>query len=127
MPGYLYQYIDLRMPLIAGGGGTPTDVGVKQDVYDIFQSIKNIILTFPGERPFSNIGGGLYEFKYEYMSPIQIVLLQQKILSSLSLLEPRAIINSINIKQTLPDTLQVEVNFSPVYDPALIVIRSMRI
>jgi hypothetical protein len=37
------------------------------------------------------------------------------------------IINSINIKQTLPEQLTVEVNFSPIYNPALTRIKSIQV
>lgn len=126
MPEPLYRDIDLRLGKIFNGS-VATDVAVKEDIYDIFQSIKNIILTTPGERPFSNVGGGLYQFKYEKMSQVEFLILTQKIKSSLTLLEPRAIINSINIKQTSPTNLEIEVNFSPVYNPALRTIKSIRV
>ena len=122
----LYSDIDFTLGLIYNGS-TPTDVALKEDLFDIFQSIKNIILTGRTERPFSTVGAGLYEFKYEKMSQIELAVLQQTITANLGILEPRAIINSINIQQTLPEQLTVEVNFSPVYNPALTRIKSIQV
>jgi len=126
MQPVLYRDIDFRLQKIFSGA-VPTDVSVKEDLNDIFQSIKNIILTSPRERPFLNSGGDLYSFKYEKIAPIELSILTQQIRASLNILEPRAIINSINIRQTTPGNLEVEVNFAPVYNPELARIRSIRV
>lgn len=125
----LYTDIDFKLTKVFVGPQS-VDVSVKQDLNAIFQSIKNIILTTPTEKPFSTIGGGLYDYKFEKMSDVELMVLNQKIRSTITVLEPRAIINSINIirnYQGKQDTLGIEIDFSPVYDPAIIKKGSIRI
>jgi phage baseplate assembly protein W len=127
MPSPTYSDIDFNLNLIRNGQGTPTDVSVKEDVYDIFQSIKNIILTSKYERPFSSVGVGLYEFKYEKINSSTMVILKQTILGSLGINEPRAIINSIDMVQPIPGKLEITVNFSPSYDPSIRLLKGIQV
>ena len=96
---------------------SPVDINVYEDLYDVGQSIKNIILTSPTERPFSVSGGGLYEFKYEKLSEVELLVLTQKLKASLQISEPRIIVNSINIIQKEPGKIEITVDFSPSWDP----------
>ena len=127
MPDPIYSDIDFTLDLIRNGQGAPTDISVKEDLYDIFQSIKNIILSSQYERPFSSIGGGLYEFKFEKIHTAALIILKQTILASLSINEPRAIINSIDMVQPYPGKLEVIVDFSPLYDPSIKSLKSIQV
>ena len=127
MPDPIYSDIDFTLNLIQNGQGIPTDISVKEDVYDIFQSIKNIILTSKNERPFSSVGAGLYEFKFEKIESAMMIILKQTIAASLAVNEPRAIINSIDMVQPYPGKLEVTVNFSPSYDPSIKTLKSIQV
>jgi hypothetical protein len=111
-----YKDLDFKLRLIESEG-TIVDINVYEDLYDVGQSIKNIILTSPTERPFSVSGGGLYEFKYEKLSEVELLVLTQKLKASLQISEPRIIVNSINIIQKEPGKIEITVDFSPSWDP----------
>lgn len=111
-----YKDLDFKLQLIESDG-TAVDINVYEDLYDVGQSIKNIILTSPTERPFSVSGGGLYEFKYEKLSQVELLVLTQKLKASLQISEPRIIANSINIIQKEPGKIEIIVDFSPSWDP----------
>lgn len=111
-----YKDLDFKLKLIESDG-TAVDINVYEDLYDVGQSIKNIILTSPTERPFSASGGGLYEFKYEKLSQVELLVLTQKLKASLQISEPRIIVNSINIIQGQPGKIEITVDFSPSWDP----------
>jgi phage baseplate assembly protein W len=117
----MYRYTDIDFQLTPILDTTNTDIIVDintlNDLYDVNQSIKNIILTAPGERPFYSGGGALYDFKYEKIIPTDLILLSQRLYSLLSIEETRINVISINIEQIAPGSLQVTVNYSPKWDP----------
>jgi phage baseplate assembly protein W len=127
MPQSIYSDIDFKLDLLLDASNNATDVAKKEDINDIFQSIKNIILTSKYERPFSDVGGGLYEYKFEKINPVQLMVLRQTIFSTLQIVEPRAIINSIEMTQPIPETLLININFSPSYDPSIKKIKSIQV
>jgi phage baseplate assembly protein W len=116
-----YKDIDFQLTPILDTTNTDVivDVNTLNDLYDINQSIKNIILTAPGERPFYSGGAALYDFKFEKIIPTDLILLSQKISALLTIEEPRINIISINIQQITPGSLEVVVTYSPKWDPDL--------
>jgi phage baseplate assembly protein W len=108
----LYKDIDINMKKNEVTG----DVKIKTGAAAVSQSIKNIILTTLGERPFSpRFGYGMYDKLFELDDPVTLGEIKSKISSIINVTEPRArvqtndveIINSsnneisINIKYTL--------------------------
>jgi phage baseplate assembly protein W len=113
----IYSDIDFNLSPILNASGQIVDVNCLLDEYDIAQSIKNIILTFSNERPFTNGNfGDLLNFKYEYISHAQQVVLYQNIGAILQTKEPRATIKSINIVQPVLGKLNITVVYSPNWD-----------
>lgn len=114
----IYSDIDFNLsPIIDTTTQQIVDVNCLLDEYDIAQSIKNIILSFSNERPFTSGNfGDLFNFKYEYISSAQQVVLYQTLGAVLASKEPRAIIKSINIVQPVLGKLNITVVYSPNWD-----------
>lgn len=67
------------------------DVAVKTNEAAIKQSIRNLILTNKGERPYQpNIGGDVKRLLFENMTPQTVLLIKQVIEQAIELHEPRA-------------------------------------
>lgn len=95
------------------------DVKMKSGVPSIAQSIKNILLTYPGERPFSDMGGGILDFLFENDTPATLISLRERVVNLLEKYEPRITVRfddittqrlsdsslAINIKYTLAEDL----------------------
>jgi len=79
------------------------DVSVARDRYAIRQSIMNIVMTRPGEKPFApGFGVGIHNYLFENWSPLDEAFLQRDIIWSVRTFEPRAevervIVDSDNI------------------------------
>jgi phage baseplate assembly protein W len=86
------------------------DIKTKLGLSSISQSIKNIILTSPTERPFSNLGAGLYKATLENATEDEFVVIKQKILGSLSEYEPRISVEYNDINLTRDETGAVRIN-----------------
>ena len=72
------------------------DVSVKKDSNSIRQSIQNIILTSPGEKPFvSAFGLGLNSLLFENLTRVDEVILRGDIEYALNRWEPRISLNSV--------------------------------
>lgn len=96
------------------------DINIKTDVAAISQSIKNIILTTKGEKPFNpTFGGGLYDMVYNDVSLIQLRLKEGELRAILELYEPRARVQTLNITSSGTGSWIVEVVYSPVYDQSV--------
>ena len=73
------------------------DISFVSNNSSIIQSIKNIVLTRKGERPFNNyFGTGTVDLLFDNPSPVDIAFLQKDIKTILEEIEPR-----INIKYKL--------------------------
>lgn len=67
------------------------DVAVKTNEAAIKQSIRNLILTNKGERPYQpNIGGDVKRLLFENMTPQTVLLIKQVIEQAIEIHEPRA-------------------------------------
>lgn len=87
----------------------------------IAQSIRNILMTYPGERPFSRMGGGIMDFLFEPDSLEVLVSLRERVYGLILEYEPRVKVNfnditterlpdsslKINIKYRLADNLEM--------------------
>jgi len=97
------------------------DASVKYDTAAISQSIKNILLTTRGEKPFNHtFGGNLYELVFNSLSPLLLEDKKLVLKSEIELQEPRAIVTSINIEDSGVGYWDVSVVYSPVYDPTIV-------
>lgn len=74
---------------------------------DIWESIKIIIGTIPGERyMFPRFGCGIRKFVFESNDPTQITMLRDTIYLSLLYNEPRIKVESIEIKDSMSESQQ---------------------
>lgn len=95
------------------------DIKVRTGYQSISQSVKNLLFTYPGERPFSDIGGGVLNFLFENDTLDTLIALKEQVLSLITLYEPRIVVEfddittdrlsdgsfRINIKYKLADNL----------------------
>lgn len=93
-------------------------INIKNDAYDIIQSVKNIILSSPGEIPFSDFGVGAYDYRYEYLTLIDKQLLESNIKNRVNGTEPRVEINRVNAKQ-VGEKLVIDLNLTLLLTPKI--------
>jgi phage baseplate assembly protein W len=82
---------------------------------DIVQSIKNIVLTRVGERPFDNtFGTRVIDLLFDHPTFAELAFLQSDIKSILTSLEPRIIVDSVTIDYpyTAEDDVDIKINIS---------------
>lgn len=91
------------------------NIAKKTDVESIKQSVLNILLTNPGERPFDpNFGCDIKSLLFENFDSLVASVLEDKILLALSNYEPRVKVLDLVVDET-PDrnaitfTLEVEI------------------
>jgi phage baseplate assembly protein W len=74
------------------------DLSLKADEESVKQSIKNLLLTDRGERPFNNaLGSNVRALLFENYTPQTMVLFKRFILETVENFEPRAIVKDIDI------------------------------
>ena len=75
-----------------------SDLSRKINENSVRESIRNIVLTDPGERPFNpSFGCGIRRFLFENMTDTTVVLIRDKIFSNLATYEPRAEIIDVEV------------------------------
>jgi len=88
----VYKDIDLAF----GVNAFSKDLNAKLDVNAVKQSIKNLVLTQPGERPFHpEIGSQIHALLFENMYPGIEQSIKARILDVLNTYEPRCQVNDI--------------------------------
>lgn len=93
------------------------DAKTRVDTSDITQSIKNILLTVPGEKPFNpSFGVGMNEYLFQPLSTLTKQIIKNRILAQLEIYEPRAIVSNIDITEPAVGELTVEVTYVPEYN-----------
>jgi len=66
------------------------DVGKKFDVNAVKQSLKNVLMTQKGEKPFNpNYGSGIYDLLFEPMDYLVSSVMQKEIETTIENYEPR--------------------------------------
>ena len=91
------------------------DINLVKDVYAIKQSLKNIIMTIRGERPFNVLfGGNPRNFLFENLDIIIIDQIKNLIKNSVATFEPRVLIQNIGIELSIinPNRINIIVIFS---------------
>jgi Phage baseplate assembly protein W len=104
-------YADFRKDLAVSP--ISQDLALIKDDEAVKQSIKNLVLTDPGERlmqPF--IGGGIRALLFENITPAVLNLIENKVKSTIRTYEPRADIINVTASSKYDDnTVNVVVNF----------------
>ena len=74
------------------------DVAKLYDIEAVKRSVRNLINTNEGERPFQpTLGSGIRALLFENMSPIIETLIKDRIAETINVYEPRALLTSILI------------------------------
>ena len=75
------------------------DVAKLYDIEAVKRSVRNLINTNEGERPFQpTLGSGIRALLFENMSPIIETLIKDRIAETINVYEPRALLTSILIQ-----------------------------
>ena len=93
------------------------DISIKKDFNSIRQSVMNIVLTKPGEKPFNReFGVGIHNMLFELWTPFQKSLLERNIKWEVDRLEPRAEVTAVNIDEDEIDSneVSIEIKFNIV-------------
>jgi hypothetical protein len=90
------------------------DLALMKDEDAVKQSIKNLMLTDPGERLMQpNIGGGIRQLLFEQMTPGTLKLMEENIVDTIETYEPRAELIDVRVIAGLDDThVNISVLFS---------------
>ena len=93
-PTRFYKDLDLSFGMHPQKG----DVLKKTDINSIRQSLKNLLFTTPGERPFQPyLGTDLYRLLFEPLDPITVSALDQTIERTIQNFEPRIDLQMIQV------------------------------
>jgi len=89
------------------------DLTVWKDEDSVKESIKNLVLTDRGERLMQpNLGGNVRAMLFENKTPAGLKLVEDQIKSTISIYEPRAILEDVVVSGSLDDnTVRVKVVF----------------
>lgn len=89
------------------------DIALIKDEESVKQSIKNLLLTDPGERlmqPF--LGAGIKGLLFENITPGVLKLIEEKVTSTIKIYEPRAELIDVNVSSQYDDNqVNVQVRF----------------
>ena len=74
------------------------DFVVKKGVEAVKQSVVNILLTSPGERPFNPyFGGNLYQYLFENYDDVTAAAIESTIINTLRNFEPRVRVTGVQV------------------------------
>ena len=72
------------------------DISLVKDVYSIRQSLINLVLTIPGEKPFNrNFGTSINDSLFENFSPVDSLRLEMELRDKIKLFETRVKVDKI--------------------------------
>ena len=84
------------------------DLSLKTDRNAIRQSIMNIVLTTPGEKPFDpSFGVGVYDLLFENPDNTELAVLERDIMAAVELREPRATVEQVVFDQDRIDSNEI--------------------
>ena len=86
------------------------DVKTKLGLSSISQSIKNIILTSKGERPFSDMGTDIYRKVSENFTKEQMLEMKDQIIFSIGKYEPRVAVDFNDVDIQIANTGAITIN-----------------
>lgn len=94
-----YQYSDFAVDFTKNE--FVNDISLTKEINSIRQSITNIILTSPGEKPFRrNFGVGVYSLLFELWTPLLEYQVERDIVRAIEKWEPRAFISHVEFDGT---------------------------
>ncbi len=83
---------------------------LKKDVESVKQSLKNLLLTRKGERPFSpNYGSNLYNFLFDPIDIVTETLIREEISTSIRNYEPRVNLLNVLVEEEGKNFLRISV------------------
>tara|TARA_R100001509_G_scaffold152777_1_gene113273 strand:- start:710 stop:1117 length:408 start_codon:yes stop_codon:yes gene_type:complete len=87
------------------------DVSVKKESNAIRQSVRNIIMTRKGEKPFNrNFGVGVHQLLFENVAGgLAVATLRSDIQEALNSFEPRVVLTDVIFDETLIDSNQLSI------------------
>ena len=103
---------------------TNNDIFVKSEEDSVSQNIKNLLLTFTGEKIFSpTYGGNLYNKKFDNLGENAKSIMISEIRNTLTLYEKRIIVTNINISSKLKNcNIQIDYRLIDTITPLTVVI-----
>lgn len=107
-----YSDLDFRFRL----NPNTKDFVLKKDVEAVKQSVINILLTAPGERPFNPyFGGNLYQYLFENFDAVTEAAIESTIINSLRNFEPRVRITDIQVQNLdYRNALRIKLEFQVI-------------
>ena len=80
------------------------DLSVLKDEDAVKESLKNLLLTDPGERPMQPyLGGGIRALLFENLTPAVLTMIRERIISTLGIYEPRAELIDVTVASTIDE------------------------
>jgi len=108
MLNYNLTYNDI--PFIMSKNPFTGDLNTVKDVYAIKQSVKNIIMTIAGERPFNILfGGNPIDFLFDNLTILLILKCKNRISNAIGNFEPRVAVKDIGIEQSLSNPNRINI------------------
>ena len=93
------------------------DLKMREGLYSIVQSIKNIALTTPGERPFSDMGAGLYQYFWSNLTFNTALEIRNRLSTAINQYEPRVRVRPNDIKVTKNgSSLEINIKYALAND-----------
>ena len=81
-----------------------SDIVMLKDEEAVKDSIKNLLLTDPGERPMQPyLGGGLREMLFETITPTTLKIIKDKVKTTIETYESRAELIDVSVNSTIDD------------------------
>ena len=111
------KYVDLD--LFFGRKSSNSDVQDLTNIKAVKRSVRNLILTNFGEKPFPpEIGSGVRDMLFENMTPITAIILSRKIEDVINNFEPRVNLVGVRAQPDLDRNLyEVSIEFYVVNQP----------
>tara|TARA_Y100001937_G_scaffold128474_1_gene205301 strand:- start:742 stop:1170 length:429 start_codon:yes stop_codon:yes gene_type:complete len=93
------RFVDFDLAFTKVGDAPPYDIALKKDINSIQQSIKNIVLTSVGEKPFNrSFGGNLVDLLFDNVADDKVLSgLFNQIQYTLQVHEPRVVLDNIDV------------------------------
>jgi hypothetical protein len=89
------------------------DISLKKDINSVRQSVMNIVLTVPGEKPFQrDFGVGLRQQLFELWTPYRKAILQKNIIDGVNRLEHRVEVYEVDFDEESIDDNQISININ---------------
>jgi phage baseplate assembly protein W len=98
------------IPFIMTKNPFTNDLNLVKDVYAIKQSVKNIVLTIRGERPFNvRLGGNPKNFLFDILDTMTTLQCKNLIANSIATYEPRVELQEIAIQDRLTNPNKINI------------------